>query len=171
MWHTKKTNLRSLSVAIISGLLISTTPSLYGCSRSPHPSTSTQASSTTSVPTPPPSKPIPSPAASPANTAQMVPGPPPGAASAEELQEPVSPIAIYPDLLIAQILVASTYPNQIVDSHAWLKQNPNLSGDQLTDAVNAQPWDPSIKSLTQFPSVLQTMNDSRAWTSALGEAY
>ena len=115
--------------------------------------------------------PIPSPVASPANTAQMVPGPPPGAASAEELQELVSPIAIYPDLLIAQILVASTYPNQIVDSHAWLKQNSNLSGDQLADAVNAQPWDPSIKSLTQFPSVLQTMNDSLAWTSALGEAY
>jgi hypothetical protein len=77
MRHKKKTNLRSLSVAIISGLLISTTPSLYGCSRSPHPSTSTQASSTTSAPIPPPSKPIPSPFASPANTAQMVPGPPP----------------------------------------------------------------------------------------------
>jgi hypothetical protein len=116
-------------------------------------------------------KPIPSAVASPANTAQMVPGPPPGAASAEELQELVSPIAIYPDLLIAQILVGSTYPNQIVDSHAWLKQNPNLSGDQLADAVNAQPWDPCIKSLTQFPSVLQTMNDILAWTSALGEAY
>jgi Protein of unknown function (DUF3300) len=101
----------------------------------------------------------------------MEPGPPPGAATAPELQELVSPIALYPDVLVAQILAGSTYPTQVVEADRWLKQNPNLSGDQLAAQVNQQAWDPSIKSLTQFPSVLQTMNDSLAWTSALGEAY
>ncbi len=92
-------------------------------------------------------------------------------ASAEELQELVSPIALYPDVLVAQILAGSTYPTQVVEAARWVKENPNLTGDQLAAQVNPQPWDPSIKSLTQFPSVLQTMNDSLAWTSALGEAY
>lgn len=101
----------------------------------------------------------------------MTPGPPPGQASADELWELVSPIALYPDLLVAQILVASTYPDQIVECDRWLKQNPKLSGDPLATAVNGQPWDPSIKSLTQFPQVVQTMSESLAWTSALGEAY
>jgi hypothetical protein len=87
------------------------------------------------------------------------------------LQDLVSPIALYPDTLIAQILAASTYPTQVVEADRWLDQNPTLKGDQLTTAMNAQPWDPSIKSVTQFPSVLKTMSDSLAWTSALGEAY
>ncbi len=89
----------------------------------------------------------------------------------QELQELVSPIALYPDVLVAQILAGSTYPTQVVEADRWMKQNPNLTGDQLASQVNQQEWDPSIKSLTQFPSVLQTMNDSLAWTSALGEAY
>ena len=87
------------------------------------------------------------------------------------MQELVSPIALYPDVLVAQILAGSTYPTQVVEADRWLKQNPNLSGDQLASQVNQQAWDPSIKSLTQFPTVLQTMNDNLAWTSALGEAY
>jgi hypothetical protein len=101
----------------------------------------------------------------------MVPGPAPGTASAEQLQELASPIALYPDVLLAQILAASTYPDQIVESYQWVKENPNLKGDQLAAAVNQKPWDSSIKSLTQFPPVLKTMNDSLEWTSALGEAY
>jgi hypothetical protein len=87
------------------------------------------------------------------------------------LQELVSPIALYPDVMVAQILAGSTYPDQIVEAARWLKQNPNLTGDQLAAQVNPQPWDPSVKSLTQFPTVLQTMNDNLAWTSSLGEAY
>jgi hypothetical protein len=98
-------------------------------------------------------------------------GPAPGAATAEQLQELASPIALYPDVLVAQILAASTYPTQVVEASRWLEQNQNLHGDQLAAAVNAQPWDPGIKSLTQFPPVLKTMNDNLAWTSALGEAY
>ena len=74
-------------------------------------------------------------------------------------------------MLVAQILAGSTYPTQVVEADRWLKQNPNLTGDQLANQVNQQNWDPSIKSLTQFPTVLQTMNDNLAWTSNLGEAY
>jgi len=99
------------------------------------------------------------------------PGPAPGAASAEELQQLVAPIALYPDLLLAQILAASTYPTQVVEADRFMKQNPNLTGDALADKINPQPWDPSVKSLCQFPPVLKTMSDSLSWTSALGEAY
>ena len=99
------------------------------------------------------------------------PGPAPGAATQKELEELVSPIALYPDLLVARILVASTYPDQVVEAHGWLQQNSSLPREQLAAQVNAQPWDPSIKSLAQFSPVLQTMSDSLAWTSALGEAY
>jgi hypothetical protein len=99
------------------------------------------------------------------------PGPPPGEATAQQLQELVSPIALYPDVLVAQILAGSTYPTQIVEASRFLKDNPNLKGDALAQKVNAQPWDPSIKSLTQFPTVLDTMDGSLSWTSSLGEAY
>ena len=83
----------------------------------------------------------------------------------------MSPIALYPDVLVAQILAGSTYPTQVVEATRWVKENPGLTGDALAAQVNQQPWDPSIKSLTQFPSVLQTMNDNLSWTSSLGEAY
>ena len=103
--------------------------------------------------------------------ASAQPGPAPGAATPKELEELVSPIALYPDLLVARILVASTYPDQVVEAHKWLQENSKLPHEQLAAQVNAQPWDPSIKSLAQFSPVLQTMSDSLAWTSALGEAY
>lgn len=99
------------------------------------------------------------------------PGPAPGEATPEELEELVSPIALYPDLLVARILVASTFPTQIVEAQRWLEQNPNLKGEQFATAVNAQPWDPSVRSLSQFRDVIKTMNNSLAWTSELGEAY
>src|SRR5262249_31953293 len=72
---------------------------------------------------------------------------------------------------VAQILAGSTYPTQVVEADRWLKQNPNLKGDQLAAEVDKQPWDPSIKGLTQFPSVLDNMNKNLSWTSALGDAY
>ncbi len=112
--------------------------------------------------------------------ATRAPGPafaaPEGAASgsaptAQELQQLVSPIALYPDTLVAQILAGSTYPSQIVEAARFVKDNPNLKGQALTQAVNQQSWDPSVKSLTQFPSVLGNMNKNLSWTSALGDAY
>jgi hypothetical protein len=91
--------------------------------------------------------------------------------SPEQLQQLVAPIALYPDSLVAQILAASTYPTQIVEADRWLQQNPNLKGDQLGQAVDQQSWDPSVKALTAFPSVLANMDKNLSWTSELGDAY
>jgi hypothetical protein len=91
--------------------------------------------------------------------------------SANELQQLVAPIALYPDALVAQVLGAATFPDQIAYANDWLQQNKNLSGTGLMQAVDAQPWDPSVKALTQFPSVLSNLAQNLSWTSALGEAY
>jgi Protein of unknown function (DUF3300) len=91
--------------------------------------------------------------------------------SANELQQLVAPIALYPDALVAQVLGAATFPDQVAYANDWLQQNKNLSGTGLMQAVDQMPWDPSIKALTQFPSVLGNMNQNISWTSALGEAY
>jgi hypothetical protein len=89
----------------------------------------------------------------------------------EQLQQLVAPIALYPDSLVAQILAASTYPTQIVEAGRWLQQNQNLQGQALADAVNQQSWDPSVKALTAFPSVLANMDQNLSWTQSLGDAY
>ena len=91
--------------------------------------------------------------------------------SADELQQLVAPIALYPDALVAQILGAATFPDQVAAASGWLQQNKNLTGTALMQAVDAQPWDPSVKALTQFPSVLDNLAKNLSWTSALGEAY
>src|SRR5271166_6163273 len=91
--------------------------------------------------------------------------------SAEELQSLVAPIALYPDALVAQILSAATFPDQVAVANYWLEQNKNLTGTALGQAVNGQSWDPSVKALTQFPSVLNNMAQNLSWTSQLGEAY
>src|SRR5277367_2386355 len=91
--------------------------------------------------------------------------------SAEDLRQLVAPIALYPDALVAQIFGAASYPDQVTVAAAWLLQNSNLTGKTLTDVVNIQPWEPSVKAITQFPSVLNDMAKNLSWTSALGEAY
>ena len=91
--------------------------------------------------------------------------------SGDELRQLVAPIALYPDALVAQILGAATFPDQVSAADNFLHQNPSLQGQQLMQAVNAQPWDPSVKALTQFPSVLDNMTKNLSWTSTLGEAY
>jgi hypothetical protein len=91
--------------------------------------------------------------------------------SADELQQLVAPIALYPDALVAQILGAATFPDQVAAAGGWLKQNKSLTGAALTKAVDAQPWDPSVKALTQFSSVLDNLANNLSWTSSLGEAY
>ena len=92
-------------------------------------------------------------------------------ASAKELQQLVAPIALYPDELVAQILAASTYPDQVVEADRWLQQHSDLKGQALGDEVNKQPWDDSVKALVQFPSVLANMDKNLSWTSSLGDAY
>ncbi len=91
--------------------------------------------------------------------------------TAAELQSLVAPIALYPDALVAQILSAATFPDQIAVANYWLGENKNLTGSALMQAVNGQSWDPSVKALTQFPSVLNNMAQNLSWTSQLGEAY
>jgi hypothetical protein len=91
--------------------------------------------------------------------------------TAAELEGLVAPIALYPDALVAQILSAATFPDQVAVADNWLQQNKTLTGSALVTAVDTQTWDPSVKALTQFPSVLDKMAQSLAWTSSLGEAY
>jgi hypothetical protein len=91
--------------------------------------------------------------------------------SAHELQQLAAPIALYPDALVAQILGAATFPDQVAAAADWLQHNKDLTGQTLMQSVDAQPWDPSVKALTQFPSVLDNLAKNLSWTSALGEAY
>ena len=91
--------------------------------------------------------------------------------TAAELQSLVAPIALYPDALVAQILNAATYPDQVAVAQNWMQENKSLTGTALATAVNAQTWDPSVKALTEFPSVLNNMAQNMAWTSQLGEDY
>src|SRR6266542_5005286 len=95
----------------------------------------------------------------------------PAQVTAEKLQQLVAPIALYPYELVAQVLAAATYPTEIVEANRWLQENSSLKGAQLADAVDKQSWDPSVKALTQFPSVLAKMDKNLSWTSALGDAY
>jgi uncharacterized membrane protein YgcG len=89
----------------------------------------------------------------------------------EDLQQLVAPIALYPDSLVAQILAASTFPDQVVEADQWVQAHPDLKGDALGQSVDQQTWDPSIKALTAFPSVLGNMNKNLSWTASLGDAY
>jgi uncharacterized membrane protein YgcG len=88
-----------------------------------------------------------------------------------QLQQLVAPIALYPDALVGQILAASTYPTEIQEAETWMQQHSNLKGEDLAKEVDKQSWDPSVKALTEFPSVLANMQKNLSWTSALGDAY
>lgn len=87
------------------------------------------------------------------------------------LDQLVAPIALYPDSLVAQILTASTYPQQITDADNWSRQNAGLPPQQRADIANTMPWDPSVKALTAFPAVLDNLARNQSWSSALGNAY
>ncbi|HUO76213.1 MAG TPA: DUF3300 domain-containing protein, partial [Thermodesulfovibrionales bacterium] len=103
--------------------------------------------------------------------AQDTEGGPSAAFSREQLEQILAPIALYPDELIAQILMASTYPLEVVQADRWVRQNNNLKGDALADALEEQDWDPSVKSLENFPQVLQMMSEKLDWTQKLGDAF
>jgi hypothetical protein len=91
--------------------------------------------------------------------------------SKEELTQMLAPIALYPDPLIAEILMASTYPLEIVEAERWLRQNKELKGDALNTALQEKTWDPSVKSLCHFPDVLFAMSDKLDQTRKLGDAF
>jgi hypothetical protein len=103
--------------------------------------------------------------------------PPAGAApeapvfSQSDLEQIVAPIALYPDSLMLQIMMASTYPLEIVQAHRWLQANPGLSGDKLEAALKDEDWDPSVKSLCGFPELVKRFNDNLDWTKDMGDAF
>ena len=98
--------------------------------------------------------------------AQQPPQPPPPsqALTANQLDDLVAPIALYPDPLLSQILVASTYPLEIVEVSQWLQRNPGLTGAALTQAAEQQNWDPSIQALVVFPDLVKRLNQDITWT-------
>ena len=88
-----------------------------------------------------------------------------------ELDQLLAPIALYPDALLAQIFMASTYPLEVIEASRWVKAYPKVTGKALEDAMEKHPWDPSVKSLTAVPQVLQQMNDKLDWMQKLGDAF
>jgi hypothetical protein len=107
--------------------------------------------------------------------------PPPIAASApsassaafnkEQLEQLVAPIALYPDSLLSQVLMAATYPADVAEAAKWSKANKDMKGDAATQAVQDKPWDPAVQSLAAFPQVLQAMGDQPDWVQNLGDAF
>jgi hypothetical protein len=91
--------------------------------------------------------------------------------SEQEIEQLVAPIALHPDALFSQILMASTYPLEVVEAERWVKKHSDLKGKALEDALQSQPWDPSVKSLTVFPQVLAMMSEKIDWTQKLGDAF
>jgi len=91
--------------------------------------------------------------------------------SQEELEQMLAPIALYPDSLLSQILMASTYPLEVVEAARWSRANPGLQGDQAVAGAEQFDWDPSVKSLTAFPQILSVMDQRLDWTQRLGDAF
>ncbi|HSW22310.1 MAG TPA: DUF3300 domain-containing protein, partial [Burkholderiaceae bacterium] len=112
----------------------------------------------TPAPAPPP------PAAAPAAPAKAP-------ASKEQLEQLLAPIALYPDSLLSQVLMASTYPADVADAAKWAKAHPDNKGDAGVKAVQDQPWDPSVQSLAAFPQILDMMGAQPDWVQKLGDAF
>jgi len=91
--------------------------------------------------------------------------------TAQQLEQLVAPIALYPDDLLSQVLMASTYPLEVVQAARWASQNPSVTGNALQDAMAKQAWDPAVKGLVAVPQTLQMMNDKLDWTQQLGDAF
>jgi Protein of unknown function (DUF3300) len=91
--------------------------------------------------------------------------------SNQQIDSLTAPIALYPDALLAQVLMAATFPQDVEAAAAWSKANPNAKGDDAVKAVASQPWDPSVQSLVAFPQVLATMASQPDWVTQLGNAF
>ena len=89
----------------------------------------------------------------------------------QQIEQLVAPIALFPDSLVSQVLMASTYPLEVVEAARWAKENPKVTGQALADAMQKQSWDPSVKALTAVPQTLAMMNDQIKWTQDLGDAF
>lgn len=91
--------------------------------------------------------------------------------SREELDQMLAPIALYPDSLLAQVLMAATYPGDVADAVAWSKAHPDAKGDEAVRQVADQPWDPSVQSLVAFPQALDAMGHDAGWVQRVGDAF
>ena len=91
--------------------------------------------------------------------------------TAAQIDQWVAPIALYPDALLSQILMASTYPANVIQAAQWSKDNPKMEGDAAIQAVASQPWDPSVKSLVAFPQVLAQFGAKPDWVQNVGDAF
>jgi hypothetical protein len=91
--------------------------------------------------------------------------------SEAELDQMLAPIALYPDVLLSQILMAATYPLEVISASRWSKENPGLEGEDAVNAASEKDWDPSVISLVGFPEVLQRMDEDLDWTRQLGDAF
>lgn len=99
------------------------------------------------------------------------PQPPAQSLTPDQLANLVAPIALYPDTLLSQILVASTYPIEVVEAQQWLQQHTNFTGKKLLDEARKQKWDPSVQALVPFPDILARLNQDIRWTTDLGNAF
>jgi hypothetical protein len=88
-----------------------------------------------------------------------------------ELDQMLAPIALYPDTILSHVLIAATYPLEIVQADRWVRDNPGLEAEGAVAAADAQDWDPSVKALVAFPQILERMSDDLAWTQKLGDAF
>jgi hypothetical protein len=88
-----------------------------------------------------------------------------------QLDQLTAPIALYPDALLSQVLMAATYPADVAAAAQWSRSNPTLSGDAATKAISNEPWDPSVQSLVAFPSVMDMMGREPQWVQSLGDAF
>ena len=88
-----------------------------------------------------------------------------------ELDQMLAPIALYPDALLSQVLMASTYPLEVVEAARWSRAHPGLRGDEAVRAAQDQDWDPSVQSLLAFPDLLARMDEKLDWTKRLGDAF
>jgi hypothetical protein len=145
----------ALDVSMMSVLSISLIGALAGCQREAPADAQVPVAAAT--------------AAAPASAASQAPAYQPP--TAEQLFALVAPIALFPDRLVAQTLAASTHPDDVGAARDFLQQNRDLTGIALIDAADAQPWDPSVKSLVAFPAVLDQLANNTEWTAALGAAY
>lgn len=152
MLQTLRIELRGTRGAMLAAVLSALLAAPVGCSSSD---------------TPPPAQPAPAaPSSKPASGADQS-----TKLTKDQLEALVAPIALYPDPLLAQCLVASTYPLDVVAAQQWLSQNSTLKGDDLSKAAEQQKWDPSVQGLVVVPDALKRLSENIAWTTDLGDAF
>ncbi|WP_333851383.1 DUF3300 domain-containing protein [Leclercia sp.] len=115
---------------------------------------------------PPPVQPAPTAQTAPAVAPQV-----PVAYTAAQIDQWVAPVALYPDALLSQVLMAATYPANVIQAAQWSRDNPRMQGDAAVQAVAGQPWDPSVKSLVAFPQLMSLMGENPPWVQNLGDAF